>query len=362
MSLEAHTPPPETPQNVERKTIILSDYQLSSIMEFPGYSTKDKRTIAYAGLGGILTITEIGQLRAAFSSLRKVDSTHTFSADILKDLMANTEDPELKKVLKKIRKFIDVEVVTAAHLSDIASFEQLSLHTRFVISQMKQDFFDNAKEELEDKTVIVISRFKKPSPHYLKAIEDTEGESTVEKVTIALENRDEKIKQVSHEFVNVALIPIHNGKDHSNKLHQQTKLLNTRVDENFEGDYAEAILMKTMLTKEMKGALYGMTSIVACMPLLHVLNEHNRDNPVVQSLINFIPPFVADLVTFWGQLAPWLEDETLSKKAIEFGKRLLTGSHRRSFSTSVLTTALVSPDGNLVGYQMVENGRDWHHR
>lgn len=332
----------------DSRTIFLSDHQLSSIMRFSGYTQEQKKLIPYVGLGGILTEEEENILKNAYSSSKSGDQVKPYQEDILLQLMHETKDKRLSAILKKIRKYIGVEIVTIDDIKSPKAFERLPLSSQFIVSQMKTDFFRNAQEEMEKGTVIAISRFKKPSPHYLKAIEETKGESTVEKVTIALENNDEALKSVSHEFINVQLIPVHNGTDSSNVIHQQTKTLNLRVDKNFEDDYAEAILMKTMLTKEMKGTLYGMVSVAACMPLLHMLNENYHDNPLAQTLINFIPPFIADLVTFWGQLSPWLEGDTFSEKSRDFAKRLLSGSHRRSFATSILTTAAGSAGAELV--------------
>lgn len=338
----------EQPLPKEKKIITLSPYQLSTLMEFRGYSPKEKRFVPYAGLGGLLNAEEIALLKSTFSATESELEPHTYSDDTLKDLEDGAQDPTVKAVLKKIRKFIDVEVVTNTHLSDETAFKQLSLPTRYVVSQMKQDFFDNAKDELENDTVIVISRFKKPSPHYLKAIEEIKGENTIEKVAIALEDKDEKVNQVSHEFINVALIPKEFSSDHVQTLQERNKILNSRVDKNFEDDYAKAILIQTMLGKEMKGAMYGIVGVAACMPLLHLLNENFHDNALAQTLINFIPPFCADLVTFYAQLAPWLEGDTFSAKSTDFFKRLwFGGSHNRSFMASLVTTIAASAGAEI---------------
>lgn len=342
----------KTPHNGEiermRSICSLTDYQVASIMQFRGYSTAEKKLIPYAGLGGILAVEEIELLKHAFPAALPGQEAHKYPRDIIDHLIHQTQDASILNILKKIQNHIAVEIVTGNDIADSQAFDSLPLTSRFIVSQMKTDLFHNAKEVLKDGNVIVITRFKKPSANYLKAIEEIQGEGTIEKVSLALEDSDKEIKKVSHEFINVAVIPVNNESNHTMEIRDITNTLNRRVDKKLEEDYAKALLLKTMLTKEMKGTMYGMVSVAACMPLLHLLNEHFHDNVLAQTLINFIPPFIADLVTFWGQLSPWLEGDTFSEKSGDFAKRLLKGSHKWSFATSIITTAIGSAGAELI--------------
>lgn len=334
----------------ETGRVQLTPYQLSQLVLFPSISRKvnSKKIVPFGALGGATNEADKSALERFGQRVLDEGITGVVFKDGLAglaDLARSSQEEEALKALRKISSFAKMTIITAKDLSSPRAFDKLPLMAQLSLAQTGSGLFGQVRSFLEAGGIMKHLQFVKPAPNYLWAIDKyAQGDTTIEKITNALTSPDRNIGQASHQFNTVYFIPPVEGDfsvgQEGNPAHF-AEIINQRLDNNVEENYAKMILLRTMLSQEMESAVLGMVGVVACLPLLHWINSKGENKLLAQAIIKFIPPFLADMVSFYAQLNPWLEGETFGDRAKDFVKKLST-THRKSFITSLGATALGS--------------------
>ncbi|NMB84359.1 hypothetical protein GYA28_03675 [Candidatus Roizmanbacteria bacterium] len=359
----------ETTPRKEKNHITISPYQLSQAFLFYGISERNqKRSIEkFAALGGALNDHE----RQVLDDLSCMVMSNAGDESIsvknnlkgLEDIALYLGNNEAAKIINKIGQVADMRIIGSSDISSEKNFSKLPLLAQVTFShcgnnllEQIEDFFTNSGG------VMFFVQFKKPTQDYMKEIGKANGNGhnglTINnKINQALAFPSDAIRQASHQFTTVNFTPPEAAKQSQTEANHFTAILNRRIDEHIEGDYAHLVLLRSLLAKEMQAALISMTSLTVTLPFLYYLNQNSGgDRFVEQALIKFIPPVLSDLVTFYSQLKPWLEGDNFGQEMVDFGKKLI-GSHRKSALASLIATstgsalaeALGSEYGNLPG-------------
>lgn len=256
----------------------------------------------------------------------------------------HTEGCEELMLLKKIA---TVHTIGRDDLSSEKNFDALPQMVQYSLSNLGKGMYKKARQFVDAGGVMMQLTFSRPTPEYKEEIEKTEGNTMTEKVIMAVHKPTPELIHAGHEFISVSWYP-EKQEEYNGTASQLTDVVNRRIDNNMEDEYARLVLMKTLMREEMKSSIYAMSATAATIPLLHFINEHFQDNALAQTLIKFIPPFVADLVTFWSQLNPWLDGDSTVSKLKDFGQKLIT-THKTSFATSIGATIIGSAGAEYVG-------------
>lgn len=360
-------------------------HQLAEILLFRGYvETEGKREQNdFGALGGVLNHQETAILRkfsekianepaASSIDLYKGNGMGSFF-DGLTYFAENHQEFETANIIRKISRLADMWVITPHDLADEDSFRRLPVMAQLTFSQIGKELFGQIKTFLEDDGIITFVTFKKPAPHYLQAINELTSKDEQEleiqgKITSALTSPTQMIKRASHQFITVSFIP---KNPEEPQVHQQgnfahlTAQTSRRIDENIEEDYARLTLLKTILSSESKNvflAIAGGVSLVMIFELAEIAakNPQLREHlgifmPAALFGLHFlnklVSPLVADGITFYGQLKPWLRGENTREEIEDFFSHLFskTGSHRRSARTSLGATAFGALAGQSIG-------------
>ncbi len=346
----------------QNEGLILTPYQLSQLVLFPGFVKGDDGRYhrePFAGLGGALTSEEKQTLWVFSRALAEQESG--LAADqadfsMLSQLAWQHQCPAAGQIFNRLGRLASLTVIGQKDLKSWSAFAKLPLLSQYALSLAGKGLFDQIQAFVSQGGLISFVQFNKPAPDYLKAVDDLPALTTLEKVALALSfngsnHVPESIKTASHQFLTLAFIPpqpeTYQTEKADNPFHLSL-ILNRRLDEKIEPSYARLTLLREILNQESKGALLAMVGVAAVLPFLHWLNQQGQDSLLLQAIVKFIPPFAADLVTFWVQLQPWLEGENLGEKLTDFGRRL-TSSHRQSFLASLTATALGSSTAEAIG-------------
>lgn len=350
MGYKEHTPISTAPKERSKPIPqIVTPYQVANILNFIDCNndSNGKTSVTpFSGVGGSINEEDCHHL--ANLSNKSLDTGITMSStDITLSNFARMakelDEPQAADVLRNLSKLANIRIVTANDLESEQAFQDLPLVVQYCLSHAGENVYTRIKDFLTEKQgVLAITAFHKPSPAYLEAVDQMEGNTMMEKVNNAFVGPSDEVRVASHQFISVSAIPSDNSdQELIREAVQINKFLNLRIDNSIEEKYARAMVLKAMLSEEMKGALYSMVGVVGALPLLFWINEHAPDNLTAQALIKFIPPFIADVVTFWAQLSPWLEGNTFEEKGKDFFKKIKT-THLHSALLSLGATAVGS--------------------
>lgn len=319
----------------------------------PGYVLSTDQSIALIDLiGGKHDFRSAGT-KECLLHLRETVRDNNFTLpidaplDALIEFSRESGHTEGCEELMSLKKIASINTVGRDDLSNEKNFDALPQIVKYSLSNLGKGMYKKARQFVDAGGVMMQLTFNKPTPEYKEEIEKTEGNTMTEKVIVAVHKPTPELIHAGHEFISVSWYP-ENKEEYNGTASQLTDVVNRRIDNNIEDDYARLVLMKTLMREEMKSSIYAMSATAATIPLLHFINEHFQDNALAQTLIKFIPPFVADLVTFWSQLNPWLDGDSTTSKLKDFGHKLIT-SHKTSFATSIGATILGSAGAEYVG-------------
>lgn len=340
----------------ERQTVTLNPYQLKTLLSFS--SGGKKRGSEFHALDGAVTQHDKDVLRAFNDRIDLNGEPFVLENNMkgLVDFAHSQGDNEVATILSKVGALADLRIITEDDFKNEVRFHKLPLLAQLSFSTLGSCLAPQLREFLKTGGVVSFIQFKKPAPTYLKAVEHAgagnHSETTIEeRIVNALNTPSKEILEASHDFISVLFVPASPDEQISRAgtpLSQHlSNFVNKRIDDHIEGEYAKLIFLNTMMGQEMKGSLYSMVGMVAVLPLLYWLNEQGQNNPLAQTLIKFIPPFLADIITFYNQLKPWLEGDNLIEKLGNFKKRLCT-SHKKSLCASIGTTLVGSAAAEAV--------------
>ena len=349
---------PSSPQ--ERRTSlpqILTPYQVASILTFSDcHYTNGKTTVEpFTAVDGLVNEDGCDSLsrlaQKSFDSLIGLEVDQVTFPNLTR-VARELEEPESAQILNHLGQLAYIRVVASKDLETEQAFAELPLVVQYCLSHAGENVYGRIKDLLTNKQgVLAVTVFHKPSPAYLEATDHTEGDTMIAKVQNAFVSPSDEVKKASHQFISISAVPPDNTDTRLIKeANDISKFLNLRIDNSIEEKYARAMVTKAMLNEEMKGAMYGMVGVVGVLPLLFWINQHAPDNMTAQALIKFIPPFIADIVTFWAQLSPWLEGDTFSERSKDFYKKITT-THLRSALLSLGATAVGSYGAEYVTEQ-----------
>lgn len=264
MSLERlHVPEAETKAR-------LTPYQLSQLVLFPGFITEKGRyhMEQFAGLGGALKPEESWVLE--HFSKEVINKNIGFNQpndgfNGLEKLAKGSRYTEVAKIFKRIGKLATLTMVGKSDIEEEKLFNKLPRMVKFAIVLSGKDVFDQIREFLSSGGIISHVEFKKPAPDYLAAIDNSPGDTTLGKIASALTISEDKekdnsnrIKDTSHEFINIFFIPSqeqeYDSRERYNPAHL-SEILNRRLDDKVEDDYARMILTKLFCLKKWKRGL-----------------------------------------------------------------------------------------------------------
>lgn len=303
-------PPDSLTQTEREKTTELTPYQVSQVLLFRGL--EGRKLTPFSAVGGALTENEKASFeqfsrRVLTDNITCYTSGNRMNDNGFTDLiyLAETyQEDTVVRALKKLKGSAKLTWVSRRDFTTPVSFNRLPLMTQLSFVRSGEGLFEQTRRFLEKGGVITHVLFTKPAPNYLKAIEEgVEGASMTQKVVNALVMPTEEVDAESHEFTTVFFAP---ASEESPDLQIQdnfahlTMEINQGIDQHIERRYARTVLFKTMLTEEMCSALYSMVGVTACLPLLYWIDKGGKDNLLAQSLVKFIPPFLADMITFLG--------------------------------------------------------------
>lgn len=325
--------------SMPESTLVLTPYQIAQIFLFKGVSNRNGHHIEPFVSLGVLSEEEKNHLKTAgrrlASEQRGLEIIPNLNGII--SLLSDIDYRRTAEILKEHSRILDIRIITARDLSSSEEFAELPLMAQYSFAQMGEGLYETTSGFLSQGGIIVFTQFKKPSRDYREAVQNGGEGLIMEKITRALAKPNETVKATSHGFVSFVAIPPYHDPKLQTVVHNITKTIDRRINEK-EEELAKIILLREILGKEMKGAKMAMIGTTLAVPLLYALNEKYQTNSLAQAFIKFIPPFVADLVTFYSQLSPWLEGETKEQRMKDFLAKL-TSSHRSSLILSLGFTA-----------------------
>lgn len=338
---------PSIPEN----TVKLTSYQIVQLFLFKGVANRNGHHIEPFVSLGVLSEEEKTHLKTAGRRLASEQKSVEIipNLDGIVSLLSDIDYRRTAEILKEHSRILDIRIITSRDLSSSDEFSDLPLMAQYSFAQMGEGLYETTSDFLSQGGIIVFTQFEKPSREYREAIQNGGEGLIMEKITRALAKPNETVKAASHGFVSFVAVPPYSDPKLQTVAQNITKTIDRRINEK-EEELAKITLLREILAKEMKGAKMAMIGTTVAIPLLYALNERYENNSFAQALIKFIPPFVADLVTFYSQLSPWLEGETKEQRMKDFlGK--LTSSHRSSLILSLGFTA----GGSWASEKVAEN-------
>lgn len=329
MGLELSSTAPENMIHEENR-ITLTAHQIADILRFPGFVPVNKRRET------VMRFTPFGALRNIIS-----DNSASRLEDLAKKIECRNKeirlykgngngsffdgliptiqdyDPDAAEILGKISEIANLYLVTADDLATEGNFRKLPLVVQLCFAQSGPNVFRQIKNFLKTGGIVTILQFKKPSPDYLDAIDQipgNDGLSVSEKISLAFAEPTEEIKHASHEFTVVNLIPQEQTEPKPFKKGNHDHLryiLNSAIDNGFEKDFAKLILNKEILTEEMEAVQYSMLGIILAVPTIYALKLLTNNSPTIDAVSQLFFPIVADIVSFFAKLRPWLNPDRL---------------------------------------------------
>lgn len=326
----------------KRTDVAMSPYQLRELLQFSGFERHNghAKAVSYGALGGMLD----GEERQRVSDF----ADWTFDNEItvyvgecnfkkLSRLAFGRGFVGAATVFKKLNKRVDLRIVSKADL-DPVTFGKLPNEVQYSVATTGDKTFRQISDFIQAGGLMSVAWFKRPGPAYLEAVEKTPGETIIDKVDMAIYKPTDEVKQASHDFITAQFLPVSSENGNGALAYTLGRYVNGRIDRGIEERYAQVVLTRRLLLKETEGALVAFGLAGASIPLLHMLNEQAPDSPWAQTFIKLVPPIIADLVTFWAQLSPWLKGDTGRERFVDFGKRLGT-THLKSLLLSLGATA-----------------------
>lgn len=347
--------------NQEEKTqqerfIPLTPFQLSQLVLF------QEEGCYFGALGGLLNEGDQDLLTRFSNHLKEINEQLPIDKNNpLKSLGQLNGDTQIAEVLEKINSVVEVRIITGEDIATVDGFKKLPLLAQLALVQAGRGLFSQIKKFLERGGIMVVTNFKKPSPDYLKAVkkmQEEEGLTVNAAVVKALAFPPSAVKKASHQFLSVDFIPPEPSPSHlhspGNPGHFR-RIINRRLDKKVEEDYARITLLQAILSSESAGIFKFIgigTAAIAVFEGLELLLQNPEVRPYLSSILpailfslhflnKFFFPLLADAMTFYGQLKPWLKGGNFFQEIADMLRRhILSGSstHKESAVFSFMAT------------------------
>lgn len=318
-----------------KENIPLSSYQIERIFSFP---SDKKRNIPFSSFWGFLDEEEISILEKRVKDFLTLSPSFGLEEGRIENLMEKlVEVLNLPSFLsRKINDYVEFYILSSANFSEEDFFkEDLPLPVRLTLQTMgkslKEQFFDF----LKNGGIVTVFCYRRPPPFYVKAVDSLDGGlSLQEKILYVLskgrENKDNELIEASHQFIIVDFIPpyeIEEKDEPGNPFHLR-KIINRRLDENYEEEYARVILIEELLKThmgEVKTGLIIMSGIASIFYFIDQIIKGKigfREYQVFQAFIKLITHLSANFIDFYSQYKLFLEGKSFFEQLRDFLRRL----------------------------------------
>lgn len=243
----------------------------------------------------------------------------------------NSQDliPEIVEILslppflaKKLKEYCQLNILSEPDIEKITEKnESLPLPVLLVLGTMGKGTKNQFKEFLNRGGIMTVFSFKKPPDFYLKAVEDLLSEESLqEKVSLVLSGKaNGNLEEASHQFIVVDFISQEKVDEKDipyNPCHLR-KIINRRLDNNYEKKYATLVLMEELLKghmDEVKITLLAMSGLAGFFYFLDQFTKGKISEELYygfQALVKLTTHLLANLIDFYSQYKLFLKGENI---------------------------------------------------